>query len=79
MTALNDTDANETSSTVMAAEDFDEDAFIEAILGPKSVDMSVSVPVTSIYCCIWFFGMAGNNVHNKEAKSYEKERPQSKT
>ena len=38
---------------------FDIDDYIAARLGPKSVDLSVSLPITVVYCCVWVCGMAG--------------------
>lgn len=36
---------------------FDLDNYIATFLGPRRLD--VSVPMTILYCFLWFFGMAG--------------------
>ncbi len=46
--------------------EFDVDTFIALNLGPKHLDLSVAVPMTVFYCCLWIFGMAGEDREGKK-------------
>ena len=47
----------EVSNVTSSNSSFDLDNYIATFLGPKRLD--VSVPMTILYCFLWFFGMAG--------------------
>ena len=45
-----------------SSDEFNVTSFIAFNLGPQVLDLSISAPMTAIYCVLWVCGMAGNLV-----------------